>query len=79
MKMILSLEIKGMKMRMWRKRNKTRMLLCVTMKTRLHRYWGGNLLLVYNAKRLLMSSRWENDNCGTSYKLLKCLKTLPTR
>lgn len=36
MKMILNLEIKGMKMRMGMKRSKTRMLLCVTMKTKLH-------------------------------------------
>lgn len=50
MKMILSLEIKGMKMRMWRKRNKTRMLLCVTMKTRLHRYWGGKSIIGIQCK-----------------------------
>lgn len=40
MKMILNLEIKGMTMRMGMKRSKTRVLLCVTMKTRLHCYWG---------------------------------------
>lgn len=40
MKMTLNLEIKGMKMTMGMKRNKTRMLLCVTMKTRLHCFLG---------------------------------------
>lgn len=42
MKMILNLEIKGMKMRMGMKRSKTRMLLCVNMKTRLRYYWQKN-------------------------------------
>lgn len=36
MRMILNPEIKQMKMRMGMKRSKTNVLLCVTMKTRLH-------------------------------------------
>lgn len=40
MKMIRNLEIRGMKMRMEMKRNKIRMLLCVTKRTRLHCFWG---------------------------------------
>jgi len=50
MKMISNLEIKGMKMRMGMKRSKTRMLLCVTMKTRLHCYWGGKSIVGIQSK-----------------------------
>lgn len=50
MKMILNLEIKGMKMRMGMKRNKTRMLLCVTVKTRLHCCWGKKSIIGIQSK-----------------------------
>lgn len=55
------------------KRNKMRMLLCVTMKTRLHCF-GEKNLLVYKGEHLLMGSRWGNDNHGPSYKLLQVLE-----
>lgn len=53
-------------MRMGMKRSKTRMLLCVTMKTRLHCYWG-KIYYWYTKENICL---WEADGEMTTMGLV---------